>query len=110
MDELMAYLRKFNDERDWHKFHTPSNLAKSIVLEANELLEHFQFSDDGFDRDQVCEELADVMTYCLDMCDALHADPIEIIYAKMKKNEEKYPTELCRGSSEKYTAYQHNND
>ena len=110
MDELMAYLRKFNDERDWHKFHTPNNLAKSIVLEANELLEHFQFSDDGFDRDQVCEELADVMTYCLDMCDALQADPIKIIYAKMKKNEEKYPADQCRGSSEKYTAYQHNND
>ena len=105
MDELMAYLKKFNDERDWHQFHTPNNLAKSIVLEANELLEHFQFSPDAYQRDKVLEELADIMTYCLDMCEALDADPLEIIYAKMKKNEEKYPAELCRGSSEKYTAY-----
>ena len=105
MDELMNYLRQFNSERDWDQFHSPNNLAKSIVLEANELLEHFQFDPEHYDQQKVCDELADVMTYCLDMCDRLQVDPLEIIYHKMAENERKYPADKCRGLSDKYTAY-----
>ena len=105
MDELIEYIKKFNQERDWEQFHTPNNLAKSIVLEANELLEHFQFDKDNFDKKEVCEELADVMTYCIDMAYQLGVDPIEIIYDKMKKNAEKYPADKVKGSSKKYNEY-----
>ncbi len=105
MDELIAYLKKFNDDRDWNQFHTPNNLVKSIVLEANELLEHFQFSDEynQKDKEAICDELADVMAYCLDLAYVLDIDPIENIYRKMKQNEAKYPIEKAKGSSKKYT-------
>ena len=62
MEKAIERIRKFNKDRDWEQFHTPENLAKSIVIEAGELLECFQWSND-FDRQAVQEELADVMTY-----------------------------------------------
>ncbi len=104
MDELLSYIENFVGERDWHQFHTPDNLAKSIVIEANELLEHYQFDRNGDGDDQGIEdELADVLTYCLMLCNRLEKDPIEIIYRKMKKNAEKYPVDKARGNSRKYT-------
>jgi len=95
-------IRKFSEDRDWDQFHSPANLAKSISIEANELLECFQWSDDDYDIDEVKDELADVLVYCVDMLDKLHLDADEIINAKMAKNEAKYPVEKARGSAKKY--------
>lgn len=93
---------KFTEDRDWDQFHTPANLAKSISIEAGELLECFQWSDDNYDLQAVKEELADVMVYCIDMLDKLKLDADEIINAKMDKNEAKYPVEKARGNAKKY--------
>ena len=100
--ETIDRIRKFTDDRDWDQFHTPANLAKSISIEAGELLECFQWSDSDFDLDHVKEELADVIVYCQNMLDKLELDPDEIINAKMDKNEAKYPVEKARGSAAKY--------
>ena len=93
---------KFTEDRDWDQFHTPPNLAKSISIEAGELLECFQWSDDNYDLQAVKEELADVMVYCIDMLDKLKLDADEIINAKMDKNEAKYPVDKARGNAKKY--------
>lgn len=95
-------IRKFTSDRDWEQFHTPANLAKSISIEANELLECFQWSDTDYELEQVKEELADVMVYCRNMLDALGLDEDEIINAKMTRNEAKYPVEKARGRNTKY--------
>lgn len=100
--ETIDRIRKFTDDRDWEQFHTPANLAKSISIEANELLECFQWSDTDYDVEHVKEELADVMVYCRNMLDALALDEDEIINAKMTKNEAKYPVEKAKGSAAKY--------
>lgn len=102
-EETIARIRKFTEDRDWDQFHTPANLAKSISIEANELLECFQWNDTEFDLAHVKEELADVMVYCRNMLDRLELDEDEIINAKMDKNEAKYPVEKARGSAAKYT-------
>ena len=94
---------RFTTDRDWDQFHSPANLAKSISIEANELLECFQWSDTDYKLDEVKDELADVMVYCIDMLDKLGLDADEIINAKMDKNEAKYPVEKARGSAKKYT-------
>ena len=93
---------RFTTDRDWDQFHSPANLAKSISIEANELLECFQWSDDNYDLQSVKEELADVIVYCIDMLDKLGLDADEIINAKMDKNEAKYPVEKARGIATKY--------
>ena len=93
---------KFTADRDWDQFHSPANLAKSISIEANELLECFQWSNDNYDLQSVKEELADVIVYCIDMLDKLGLDADEIINAKMDKNEAKYPVEKARGIATKY--------
>lgn len=104
MEKAIERIRRFNQERDWEQFHTPENLAKSIMIEAGELLECFQWSSE-FNRQSVKEELADVMTYCIDLADALHVDLEEIILEKMDKNEMKYPVEKAKGNSKKYTEF-----
>ena len=101
-DDTIKRILKFSEDRDWDQFHSPANLAKSISIEANELLECFQWSDDNYDINEVKEELADVMVYCVDMLDKLNLDADEIINAKMDKNEAKYPVEKARGSAKKY--------
>jgi NTP pyrophosphatase (non-canonical NTP hydrolase) len=100
--ETIDRIRKFTEDRDWEQFHTPSNLAKSISIEAGELLECFQWSDTEFDIEHVKEELADVIVYCQNMLDELDLDADEIINAKMDKNEAKYPVEKARGTAAKY--------
>ena len=102
MEKAIERIRKFNKDRDWEQFHTPENLAKSIAIEAGELLECFQWSNE-FDRQAVQEELADVMSYCIDMADALGVDMEEILLDKIAKNEAKYPVEKSKGNSKKYT-------
>ena len=94
---------RFTEDRDWDQFHSPANLAKSISIEANELLECFQWDDDNYDLGNVKDELADVLTYCIDLLDKLGLDADEILNAKMAKNEAKYPVEKAFGSNKKYT-------
>ena len=101
-EETIARIRKFTEDRDWQQFHTPANLAKSIAIEAGELLECFQWSETEYDREHVKEELADVMVYCRNLLDELGLDEDEIINAKMDKNEAKYPVEKARGRNTKY--------
>lgn len=100
--ETIERIRNFITEREWDQFHSPANLAKSISIEANELLECFQWSDDDYDLQHVKEELADVIVYCQDMLDKLGLDADEIVNMKMAQNEVKYPVEKARGSAAKY--------
>ena len=100
--ETIKRIRKFNEDRDWDKFHSPANLAKSISIEANELLECFQRSDEDYDINQVKEELADVLVYCRNMLDKLNLDEDEIVNSKMNQNERKYPIEKSKGKANKY--------
>ena len=102
--ETIQRIRRFTSEREWEPYHTPANLAKSISIEANELLECYQWSDQA-DLDHVKEELADVIVYCQNMLDELGLDVDEIVNDKMSKNEEKYPVELVKGSGRKYTEF-----
>ena len=102
--ETIERIRKFTTDRDWQQFHTPGNLAKSISIEAAELLECYQWSDDA-DLDHVKEELADVIVYCQNMLDVFGLDIDEIVSEKMAKNEAKYPVEKVKGSAKKYDQY-----
>lgn len=121
-EQTINRIRKFTADRDWDQFHTPANLAKSISIEANELLECFQWSDKDYDLQHVkiinskCVKqkaervfvaftypLADVMVYCRNLLDKLDLDEDEIINMKMTMNEEKYPVEKAKGSNKKYT-------
>lgn len=102
MNNTIERIRKFREDRDWNQFHTPENLAKAISIEAGELLEHFLW-DNKYNKEEVCEELADVMVYCLHMADSLGVNIEEIINKKMDKNEKKYPVEKAKGNSKKYT-------
>lgn len=95
-------IRKFSEDRDWDQFHSPANLAKSIAIEACELLECFQWSDTDYDIEHVSEELADVLVYCRDLLDKLGLDEDEIVNRKMEQNERKYPVEKAKGSAAKY--------
>lgn len=98
---------KFRDDRDWKQFHNPKDLAISVSLEAAELLEVFQWSAEDVKcekkADNIKEELADVVIYCILMADACGLDLDMIVREKIKKNNEKYPVEKAYGSREKYT-------
>ena len=100
--ETIDRISRFTEDRDWDQFHSPANLAKSISIEANELLECFQWSDSDYDLEHVKEELADVIVYCQNMLDKLGLDVDEIVMSKMAKNEAKYPIEKAKGSAAKY--------
>lgn len=102
MEDIKKELLMFQKERDWKKFHTPENLAKSISIEAAELLEHFQWQME-YDENEVAEELADVLIYCIYMADAMDFDIKEIILDKMEKNALKYPVDKSKGNAKKYT-------
>lgn len=105
MEKIMNEIKQFVDERDWNHFHTPDCLAKSICIEAGELLECFQWNSDQYDKEHVLEELADVMVYCMQMAIALDVDMEEIIQSKMLKNAKKYPVDKAKGNSLKYTEF-----
>ena len=101
MDKLVQAIREFNEERDWDQFHTPENLAKSISIEAGELLECFQW-DNNFDKEHLCEELADVLSYCIMLADRLDVDIEEIVLNKLEQTKKKYPVDKAKGISTKY--------
>lgn len=100
--ETIDRIRKFTEERDWDQFHSPANLAKSIVIEAAELLECFQWSDEDYDLQHIKEELADVIVYSQNLLDKLGLDADEIVNMKMSQNEVKYPVDKAKGKSDKY--------
>lgn len=102
MNEIIDRIIKFRDDRDWKQFQTLDNLAKSISIEAAELLENFQWNN-NYDIKEVEEELADVLIYSYLMAITMNVDIKEIILKKIEKNEKKYPIDKCRGKSTKYT-------
>ncbi len=95
-------IRKFSDDRDWDQFHSPANLAKSIVIEAAELLECFQWDEEKYDIQHIKEELADVLVYSQNLLDKLDLDEDEIVNMKMSQNEAKYPVDKAKGKADKY--------
>ncbi|MEG0826522.1 MAG: nucleotide pyrophosphohydrolase [Bacilli bacterium] len=101
MEQLTKEIRKFAEERDWLQFNTPENLAKSIAIEAGELLECFQWNN-NYDKDELKYEIADVMNYCILLCSQIDVDPKQIILEKMKISAEKYPVDKSKGVSTKY--------
>ncbi len=101
MERVQKEIEKFNEERDWDQFHSPENLAKSIAIEAGELLECFQWNN-NYDKQEVCDELADVFSYCFQMASKLGVNPEEIILNKLEKTRKKYPVEKAKGVSTKY--------
>jgi dCTP diphosphatase len=94
-------LREFVSARDWDQFHSPENLAKSIAIEAGELLECFQWNDEA-DASRVKEELADVLTYCHLLASKLGLDADAIILDKLTVSDAKYPVDKSRGRSLRY--------
>ena len=99
--KALEAIREFNRAMDWEQFHTAENLAKSISIEAAELLECFQW-DNNYDPEATAEELADVYSYVLMMADELDVDLEEITLKKLEKNKAKYPVEEFKGSSATY--------
>ncbi len=106
---LAQALKQFAQARDWGQFHSPKNLASALVVEAGELLEHFQWLTDEQsrnlneeDRKAVAAEAADVLLYLIQFCDVLGIDPIAAAQDKLRVNAEKYPVDLAKGSSQKY--------
>jgi dCTP diphosphatase len=105
MEEIIKQIDIFNKERDWDKFHTPENLAKSISIEAGELLECFQWDSQNYNKQEVYDELADVFTYCIQLAMKLNVNPKDIILSKLEKTKKKYPVNKDKGSSRKYSKF-----
>jgi NTP pyrophosphatase (non-canonical NTP hydrolase) len=110
MQETIARIRKFRDDRDWKQFHDPKNLAVSISIEAAELLELFQWKTGeeatffaAEHKERVSEEIADVAIYLVELADITGIDLAKAIEAKLEKNARKYPVDKARGVSTKYT-------
>ena len=107
LNDTIERIDRFASEREWDQFHSPKNLAASISIEANELLEIFQWNDlsrqeiaeDKNKSQEISEEIADVMIYCLRLCSTLKINPISIINEKIELNKEKYPINKSMGSS-----------
>ncbi len=109
MEEILQKIRQFRDERDWMKFHDPKNLAVSIVIEAAELLEQFQWRDENAveqhirsNREQIADEIADVAIYLAELADNLGIDLIRAMNSKLEKNARKYPVAKAKGVAIKY--------
>jgi NTP pyrophosphatase (non-canonical NTP hydrolase) len=109
LKDLAQQLRQFAKARDWQQFHSPKNLASALIVEAGELLEHFQWMTDEQSRDlppekrdAVAAEAADVLLYLIQLTSVLGIDPVAAAQVKLKLNELKYPVERARGSSKKY--------
>ena len=99
--QLLEKIKKFNNDRDWDQFHSPDNLAKSISIEAGELLECFQWNNE-YDLENVTDEMADVFVYLLDLANKLNIDLLDVTDKKIDKNAEKYPVDKAKGKSNKY--------
>lgn len=109
LHDLTHRLSQFAKERDWEQFHSPKNLASALIVEAGELLEHFQWLTEAQSRelpddkrDAVGAEVADVLLYLLQLAHALGIDPIQAAQSKLEANALKYPVDRARGTSRKY--------
>lgn len=112
LQALQDALRAFAQEREWEQFHSPKNLATALSVEAAELLEHFQWMTDEQSRtltqekrNDIAEEVADVFLYLVQLSDKLGIDVIEAAQRKLEINAAKYPVDLARGSSKKYSEF-----
>lgn len=115
LDEISTYLTNFAKERDWEKYHTPKNLACALNVEASELLEIFQwkseneekklFEFENPERKMVEDEISDIVTYAIRLCDVLEINLEEVMKRKFKENEKKYPADRVKGSARKYDKY-----
>ncbi len=101
-DTLQSSVIKFRDERDWKQYHTPENLAKSIAIEAGELLENFQWGDVAHKK-KIVDELADVLIYSFLLADSLNVSVFDITHEKLLSNEKRFPVDKVRGNSGKNT-------
>lgn len=105
--EILTRLRAFRDARDWSQFHDSKNLAISLQLEAAEVLELFQWTQDNNLKpgaeDKLADELADVFYWVLMLADKHGIDLLTALEQKMAKNEAKYPVDKAKGTSAKYT-------
>ncbi|MDO9520316.1 MAG: nucleotide pyrophosphohydrolase [Pseudohongiella sp.] len=103
MNEIIDALKKFRDERDWQQFHNPKDLSLALSIEASELLEAFLWKQPSdADINKIKEELADVFAYAFLLADACQLDVKDIVMAKIRLNEQKYPVEKSRGSAKKH--------
>jgi NTP pyrophosphatase (non-canonical NTP hydrolase) len=103
MNEIIDALKTFRDERDWQQFHNPKDLSMALSIEAAELLEAFLWKQPGdADLSKIKEELADVFAYAFLLADACQLDVRDIVMAKIRVNEQKYPVEKSRGSAKKH--------
>src|SRR3990172_7221735 len=109
VQQIIEKIKTFRDERDWMQFHDPKNMAVSIVLEASELLEHFQWKDKNEveqylkeNREAVQDEIADIALYLFELADNLGIDLIRAMEHKLDKNDKKYPAQKARGRHTKY--------
>jgi NTP pyrophosphatase (non-canonical NTP hydrolase) len=104
MNEALARLRQFRDDRDWKQFHNPKDLSLALSIEASELLELFLWkSPEQANIDKVKEELADVVAYALLLADSYELNLEQIVLDKIAKNEQKYPVSKAKGTAKKYT-------
>lgn len=113
IDTLRARVNNFVEERDWAQFHSPKNLAMAMIVEAAEVVEHFQWMTeqdsrqlDAETREKVGQELADTFVYLMRIADVCGIDLIAATNAKIDLNARKYPVDKCKGSNDKYTKYQ----
>ena len=112
-EEIKRRLRDFAAERDWEQFHSPKNLSMALIVEAGELVEHFQWlteeqsaQPDEKKRQAIAAEISDVQIYLLRLADKLGVDIEAAVAAKLRENGEKYPADRVRGSAAKYTEYE----
>lgn len=112
LDKLKLQLRQFAADRDWDQFHSPKNLSMALIVEAAELVEHFQWLTEeqsvnlsASKLKEVEEELADIFIYLVRSADRLGINLIEAAQQKIQKNEQKYPAHMVKGSSKKSTEY-----
>jgi NTP pyrophosphatase (non-canonical NTP hydrolase) len=113
LSDLQKLIVKFRDARDWKQFHNPKDTSLSLMLEAAELMEHFQWKNaeeiDAYlktNKGDVAEELSDVLYWVLLIAHDLEIDLPTAFKAKLKKNDEKYPVDKAKGRHDKYTKYQ----
>tara|TARA_B100001971_G_scaffold125398_1_gene115456 strand:+ start:529 stop:879 length:351 start_codon:yes stop_codon:yes gene_type:complete len=109
LEYILNKIKKFRDERDWMQFHDPKNMAISIILEASELLEHFQWKTKAEaeeyikkNRAKVEEEIADIALYLFELADNLDINLLKVMEEKIKENAKKYPVDKAKGNAEKY--------
>lgn len=112
-ESLTERLARFAADRDWDQFHSPKNLSMALMVEAGELMEHFQWLTQEESRQlppdklgEVKHELADILIYVMRLATKLNVDLFAAVLKKMDLNEKKYPAETVRGSAKKYTEYQ----